>query len=902
MSDQANAKIPVQTDVDPKELDRLTKSVLGVEQAPTTGAQTQGDTLWQQQRDTLGPPFDSERVTLRQMRQLRKDSMIAFALHYRKVPIARAEWYIEARDKKGLNAEVAAFVDACIRKIYARYVFQRMLCLDFGFQAIAKRWQLANPGGVFEDQSKLDKNGNPTVKPVWDQGTILPKIWRAPVALRPELVQPMFDEKTEEFKGILYTNPTTSAAATMKRKGTKKKQAAQLEIDIYHALWATNGKDQEHGSIYGYPLTGLARGYWWTYEFLFGLSNRGYERLAIPPVLAYHPEGSTLVDSITGITRPNWEIALEMAERLRSNAVAAVPSTMAEAGIGDTSNTQRAWDFKFLETPFEALTVFDARFNYLNVMKLRSCWVPELAFTGGEVGRTGGNVAAQMAEIFTQSQQLFMDEIMEEVNLYMIPQLLMLNQPEFLTAGGSAVMKSRGFRQEDMDLNKQIIQLFGQNDPTTLDQIDITELLRRIGTPLRDPNALAAERKRIADQQAALGNTGVPNVPGVTGRVTNPTVNPGFTAGGSVPNANNTPVAAGFEDLEDSFIYIQPREEIVIDVELSDVDDFLAGLPATKHYEDKTIRALSVQLRRVWSAHFRRLYPEMANYIDKIDTFEFEDSDVKFMYGAEGLMFADKRKLVPVTKRQAEKAARVIATGFSLSSSVLKDLTNKSQAIMRKILKRASILENQALGTDVKPDEDAVTNYIDEQVGRLIKLTDQSFKDELRNHLVNEIRDGKTPGEIADGLTARFESMPRTRADRIARSETRDVVNAATLLSGAASGIKYVKAHDAQLGPTDAVCEERDGKLLTIREAWRELRKTHPNDTLGYELVPRANFSIEHVMQMPEEYADHFAYFDDDSSTVYILNGIDDTVVDEYLSAVVDKLTTKSRNGYAQVG
>ena len=135
-AEQSKAKIPVQTDLDPKELDKLTKSVLSIEQAPTSAAQTPGETQWQGLRDTLGPPFDSERVTLRQMRQLRKDPMISFALHYRKVPIAKAEWYIEARDKKGVNAQVAAFVDACLRKIYARYIFQRTLAMPLSVDAL----------------------------------------------------------------------------------------------------------------------------------------------------------------------------------------------------------------------------------------------------------------------------------------------------------------------------------------------------------------------------------------------------------------------------------------------------------------------------------------------------------------------------------------------------------------------------------------------------------------------------------------------------------------------------------------------------------------------------------------------------------------------------------------------
>ena len=180
-------------------------------------------------------------------------------------------------------------------------------------------------------------------------------------------------------------------------------------------------------------------------------------------MIAFHPEGNSVIDETTGETRPNWEIALEMADRLRSNAVAAVPSTMAEAGMGESSNTQRAWDFKFLETPFQSLQIFDERFNYLNVMKLRSVWVPEQAFIEGEGGTSSRNVAAQMAEIFIESQALLMDEIDDEINRYMIPQLLIVNFPEFINNGGVAFKVSHGFRKEDIEFYKQVLQLVGQS-------------------------------------------------------------------------------------------------------------------------------------------------------------------------------------------------------------------------------------------------------------------------------------------------------------------------------------------------------------------------------------------------------------------------------------------------------
>ena len=76
---------------------------------------------------------------------------------------------------------------------------------------------------------------------------------------------------------------------------------------------------------------------------------------------------------------------------------------------------------------------------------------------------------------------------------------------------------------------------------------------------------------------------------------------------------------------------------------------------------------------------------------------------------------------------------------------------------------------------------------------------------------------------------------------------------------------------------------DRNGQLFTIREAWKELRKEHPNGTLGFDLIPRANFSIQYVEAMPETAPDDsVAYFDEDAETAFIVFNSDGT--DEYLT------------------
>jgi hypothetical protein len=889
--DQAKGKIEAVI-VDPKEQDKQIKSVTGTEQAPTLAELSPDTNQWLQFGSQLGPPFDSERVTLTQCRQIRKDPMVSFGLHYRKVPLVRAEWHIDARDNNGPNPQVAAFVDSAVRKIYARLILQRELCRDFGYQGIVKRFLFQNPGGMWIDPTETDPVA--ALKPSWDEGEVLPIIWKAPVALRPETAVPTFDEKTGEYTGIAYTAP--QGTRTTKKVGKKSTGGANQgvqQIDIYHAYWAVNQKDDEHGSMYGYPLTGYARDYWWSYRFLFMMANRAYERLAIPPVLAYHPEGSTLVDSDTQEYRPNWEIALEAAERLRSNAVAAVPSTMATAGL-DASTTQREWDFKFMETPYEALTVFNERFNYLNIMKLRAVWVPELAFVGNGVGgNSAGNIAEQMSQIFDESMALAMDEIDEEINRLWIPQLLSINQPEFINNGGVAKKISHGFRSEDVEFYKQIIQLIGQTNPEVLAQVDIVEMLRRINAPIKNPEALEAERARLVQQSLAAVAPAVEPTTGQVGVVRNPNANPGVTSGGSSPKALPPAGATGNGALgfeQPAMVYVAGPEHI----ELADTDEFLANLPASHHYADKTIRALMLQLRRLWLGYYRNLYPEIAQHISatKLELSDLELADDEqsegaaiYMMFANGSSRSDDAKRV--TKKMAQKAANALIKSWAQDSAKLKELQDRSAVILRKVLARHFDLTKRETNLPADWDDkvDDIDEWLNTQTGRLIKLTQGTVRDELRAFIANQIMEGKSSTTIADDIRAHFTGFEGHKADRVARSEIRDAVNAATLINGEAAKVRYARATDGEF--FDKECADRNGKLFTIKEAWREIRKEHPYGTLGFKLVPRISFSVETVTAMPEHAPeDAVCFYDPDHQTAFMLFDQPAADKDEFLRRV----------------
>jgi hypothetical protein len=113
--------------------------------------------------------------------------------------------------------------------------------------------------------------------------------------------------------------------------GTNKEQT--YKIDLAHSLWVTNEKEQNFGSIFGYPRLGYAYSYWWSYWFRWAIADRAFERKADPSVIVYHPDGE-FINEDTGERMSHSEYALLMGERMRSGGVIALPSEVYEDANG----------------------------------------------------------------------------------------------------------------------------------------------------------------------------------------------------------------------------------------------------------------------------------------------------------------------------------------------------------------------------------------------------------------------------------------------------------------------------------------------------------------------------------------------------------------------------------------
>src|SRR4051794_34897746 len=95
---------------DPKEQKKIEKSIKSKESAPSTAVQSGSYVDWKNIQEQLGQPYIADRPPpLRKLKEMAKDPMLRFGMHFISTPHVRAQFHIEAKDSNGINAQVAGF-------------------------------------------------------------------------------------------------------------------------------------------------------------------------------------------------------------------------------------------------------------------------------------------------------------------------------------------------------------------------------------------------------------------------------------------------------------------------------------------------------------------------------------------------------------------------------------------------------------------------------------------------------------------------------------------------------------------------------------------------------------------------------------------------------------------------
>lgn len=823
-------------EVTPQEKARVEKSIRGLEQAPSSRQQLGSFTNWRSVQNALGQPFNNERIPLSKLKLMRRDPMLAFGMHYQKMPKVKAPWYMECSDP-----QVAGFMDGTIRPIIASLIIAEEQKKDFGFQAIAKRFQNAAPQGTYIDPKTGEE------KPAWDQtGGIQPITLKPFVALPPEGVEPMFDESTGEFTGIKYRPPQGSSPVGQKAKGSGG-SSGEVEIDIYHALWVTNEIESVFGNLFGYPRLGYAYPYWWSYWMRWAIADRAFEKKGDPPIIVRHPQGE--IDLGNGETMLNADYALMMAERLRAGAAISLPSEP-YTNFEDRPSQIREWEIEFLKGGVD-MEVFDKSFDYMDVMKIRSLFIPEQALIEGGGGTSSRNVAQEMFEGMIQGQTMDMEEIVESVNRWIIPHLMMVNFPQQFEQGITCRMKVQGFTSTDTELLSQIIQLIGQAEPDKLG-IDVRAALKQLGIPLLDQRSFEKQLKEAAEKAAKEGP---------------PLVSPTATASGVVPTKGKAPATNENTPggTSTGFAYVAP---VGLGIELSATTEaaasFMADLPSSPHYEDPTMRSFTKRLWNAMQKFYAQQYEEFQEHIKGLEGHEFmsseEDHEEEIDFSAGDAAREFGRKIVNSWKGNLDL--------FDETGSVFSD-------ILERMLKRGSDMTRRKAGLEKSLSENEIKNWVSSHIANLLPDSIRSVREELANFASKayEESEGKiTPEELSKAVEAHYSDFPKWLASRFSRAETRDAFNAATLLTGRDNGIQVAQAMDALSGNTDRHCEERDGQFFTIDQALQE--GEHPGGTLAWRLV-KEPVTLARVDEIPNAPTGTIGTFDPETNTIYLSTSAD---------------------------
>ena len=222
--------------VTPEEAGAIRRSAVGKEQAPGTRTQASLFANWREAANRLGSPFEVSKIPISKLHDMRRDPMLGFGLSFIKTPHVRAKWFIDAKGTNGPAAPIAAHLDHDLRKIYPSFVLQYCNSLDYGFQSIAKRYELRVPTAFYIEVDP--DTGEEQELPAWSEGSVEPLAWKPFVALQPEYVEPIW--KGEEFNGIQFLSGVD--ATGQRRQGDQdrslplalgdQRARAELQLDL----------------------------------------------------------------------------------------------------------------------------------------------------------------------------------------------------------------------------------------------------------------------------------------------------------------------------------------------------------------------------------------------------------------------------------------------------------------------------------------------------------------------------------------------------------------------------------------------------------------------------------------------------------------------------------------------
>jgi hypothetical protein len=415
--------------------------------------------------------YNPESITIHEYDEMRMDGQVRAGLMLVKLPIQQCRWSIMCEDP-----DISAFVSEVLKPIWAEFIRNILLALDFGYSVFEKVWSVGYNLRISQTQGQF--------------GDAVSRTYPHAIALA----------------NMVQIDPNTCYLLAYRQNGgfagVRQYIAGGGTIPRNKSFIFTN--DCEFQEWYGVSRLKPCYPYWYYKKLVYEWTNIYYETYSVPMKVGRYPVGKTEIGmgpdgSPTYIE--NAEAMLNILEEMRNNHAVAIPGNRYEDG-----NFQ--WDI----TPFETGRTGGDHLEYiahLNLMILKSLLVPQLALETGGVGSY--SLGAEQIKFFMLSEQALMGQIESALNQQLLPQIVKYN---FGPSAPRALFRFQPLNDEILDGLKQVmVQTLGAGQPVpTKDgsalMIDMQWLAETLGVPIQTlqqeeyANWLAADQAIQANAQA----------------------------------------------------------------------------------------------------------------------------------------------------------------------------------------------------------------------------------------------------------------------------------------------------------------------------------------------------------------------------------------------------------------
>ena len=381
--------------------------------------------------------YNPDTIPLRTYIQMEDDAQIKAVLTLIKAPLIKAVWSISCEDN-----DIASFCKENLEKLWGKLLRNLTNALNFGFQAFEKVWKQQGSSWIYEDFLDFYP---PSVTIKIDSG---------------------------HFVGL---QQFTSKFGTVDIPGEK-------------SFVFTNEK--RFGNPYGRSKLRSAYMYWFIDKYTYDFENVYFERYATPLIKGEAPTGRTQTSASSKSSEDNIDILLNKLKAARGLGAIVIPSD-----VDPVTKTPR-WKVDFLEATRRGAD-FRQRHEYLDLMKARAIFAPELVFSAPYAGSSYA-LAREHASIFMSAEEAILEEIKAHVDAYVLPQLVLYN---FGSKAPRAVWEYESIAPEVKTLLRDLVMTMVAGDIVRPDPDWIASTL---GIKLREEATKTQERDLRSKMQSTL--------------------------------------------------------------------------------------------------------------------------------------------------------------------------------------------------------------------------------------------------------------------------------------------------------------------------------------------------------------------------------------------------------------